>query len=238
MFGPIRGGRLAAAIVEQIRETIFAGRLLPGDRLPSERDLAKTFGTSPVVVREALHALEAGGLLQIRHGATGGAFVVELTHRPLTESLSMLLRMGKTTIAQITEARLVIEPEVVALAATRRQPEHLAALARNLEETSGKLDNLRDARLLNLEYHKLLVEITGNPFFIVCLSSLIDNLEGNTFYMDLHLGAVTDTLEFHREIYRAVERGQARAATVRMREHILHIHRRMSQGAREAVRRG
>lgn len=238
MFGPIRSGRLAAAIVLQIREAIFAGRLLPGDHLPSERDLARTFGTSPIVVREALHVLEAGGLLEIRHGATGGAYVMELTHRPLMESLSTLLRAGKTTLAQITEARLVIEPDMAALAASRRRPEHLAALVRNLEETATKLRNIREARLLNLAYHKLLVDITDNPFLTMCLSSLIENLEGNTFYMDINVGAVADTLEYHRQIFRAVERGNTRAAAARMREHILHIHRRMERGARLAAKKG
>lgn len=237
VFGPIRGGRLAAAIVAQIREAIFAGRFLPGDRLPSERDLAKTFGTSPLIVREGLHALEAGGFLEIRHGASGGAFVVEMTHRPLTESLSTLLRLGKTSLAQITEARLVIEPEVAALAATRRRREHLEPLRENLKETSGRLGSTREARLLNLGYHKLLVEITGNPFFTVCLTSLVENLESNTYYMDLNTGAVADTLDYHRRITRAVERGDAKAAAALMRQHILHIHRRMTRAERARRRK-
>ncbi|MGH8660841.1 MAG: FadR/GntR family transcriptional regulator [Burkholderiales bacterium] len=236
LFEPIRGGRLPAAIAEQIREAIFSGRLLPGERLPSERDFAKIFGASAVVVREALHTLQAAGLLEIRYGATGGAFVAELTHRPLTESLSTLLRVGKTTIAQITEARLVIEPEVAGFAAIRRRAKLLAPLERNLEETTSRLERKREARLLNLEYHKLLVEITGNPFFIACLCSLIENLEGNTAYMDLNMGAVTDTLEYHQRIFRAVKRGDAAEAAQQMRRHILHIHRRMAQAERAAQR--
>ncbi len=200
--------------------------------MPSERDLAKRFGASPVVVREALHTLEASGLLAIRHGATGGAFVVEMTHQPLTESLATLLRLRKATTAQITEARLVLEPEVAALAAARRRPYHLVRLARNLDETAAKLGSRREARLLNIEYHKLLVEITGNPFFTVCLFSLIENLEGKTFYTDLSIGAVTDTLAYHRQIYRAVERGDPRAAATQMRRHILHIQGRLERHKR------
>lgn len=237
LFEPIRGGRLAPAIVEQIREAIFSGRLRPGDRLPSERSFAKIFGASAVVVREALHTLEASGLLEIRYGATGGAFVAELTHRPLMESLSTLLRLGKTTIAQITEARLVIEPEVAGLAAIRRRAGLLAPLERNLEETATKLGSKREARLLNLEYHKLLVEITGNPFFTACLCSLIENLEGNTLYMDLNMGAVTDTLEYHQQIFRAVKRGDAAEAARQMRRHIVHIHRGMVRAKRAAAGR-
>lgn len=234
LFEPVRGGRLPAAIAEQIRKAIFTGRLVPGERLPSERDFARIFGASAVVVREALHTLQAAGLVEIRYGATGGAFVAELTHRPLTESLSTLLRAGKTTLAQITEARLVIEPEVAGLAAIRRRAKRLAPLERNLEETATLLDRIREARLLNLEYHKLLVEITGNPFFIACLCSLIENLEGNTVYMDLNMGAVTDTLEYHQRIFQAVKRGDAAEAARQMRRHIVHIHRRMARAGRVA----
>jgi DNA-binding FadR family transcriptional regulator len=237
MFEPIRGRRLAQAIVDQVREAIFAGRLLPGNRLPPERDLAKEFGASPVVVREALHALEAGGLLEIRHGASGGAFVVEMTHRALTESLSTLLRLGKATVGQITEARLVIEPEVAALAAARRRPEQLEPLGENLERAAAALDSTRDARLLNIEFHKLLVEVAGNPFFTVCLRALVESLEGDTLSLDLDIGEVTETLDYHRKIYRAIERGDARAAAGQMRRHIVQIQGRFERAERTRSRK-
>ncbi len=219
-----------------IREAIFTGRLHPGDRLPPERQLAATFAASPVVVREAVHVLEAAGLLGVRHGATGGVFVADFSHRPMTESLSTLLRLGKATLGQITEARLALEPEVAALAARRRRREHLAPLEENLEATGSRLTTIREARLLNLGYHKLLVDITGNPFFTVCLSSLIDNLEGNTFYMDVNMGTVTTTLDHHHAVYDAVRRGRAGAAAARMREHIQHIQQQLERRERRAAR--
>ena len=79
MFSPVNVDRVSQVIVDQIKLLIRDGRLQPGDRLPSERELCQRFGVSRVTVREALRVLEAGGLLAIRVGAHGGAF---LTRRP------------------------------------------------------------------------------------------------------------------------------------------------------------
>lgn len=237
-FIPVRSGRRSSQIAAQIREAILGGRLLPGDRLPPERALAKIFGVSPIVLREAIHLVEVSGLLEVRLGATGGTLVADITARPVTESMSTLLRLGKVTLAQITEARLVIEPEVAALAALRRRPAALADLQQNIDQTAVTLDSPREARLLNLRYHTLLMEVSGNPFFSMCLTSLIENLEGNTASMDLRVGAVVETLEHHREITRAVERGHERRAAQAMRVHLLYVQRQLARRERELRRRG
>src|SRR4051812_50019963 len=75
LFVPVAGTRISAAITEQIRRAILERRLQPGDRLPNQRELAERFGGSRVTVRDALRTLEAGGLLAIRVGASGGPFV-------------------------------------------------------------------------------------------------------------------------------------------------------------------
>jgi len=83
MFAKVSVDRVSQVIVDQIKLLIRDGRLTPGDRLPSERDLCQRFGVSRVTVREALRVLEASGLVEIRVGARGGAFVTT----PSTERL-------------------------------------------------------------------------------------------------------------------------------------------------------
>jgi len=234
LFVPLVSGRRANEVAAQIREAIFTGGLRTGDRLPPERELARTFHVSPIVAREAVHMLETAGLVSIRRGSTGGAFVAEVTHRPVAESLATLLRLGGATLHQVSEARLVIEPEIAAFAAARRRPEHLALLEHNLDETDASLASTRTARRLNLQFHKLLVGITGNPFLAVCLGALIENLENNAAYMDLALDAVASTRDQHREIYRAVRRRDAAAAAQRMHRHVLHMQRELERCARAA----
>src|SRR5437899_4764212 len=75
MFTPVRQSRASGEIVSQIERAIFAGELHAGDRLQSERELAEQFGVSRITVRDALRVLEARGLIRVKVGATGGAFV-------------------------------------------------------------------------------------------------------------------------------------------------------------------
>src|ERR671927_1736990 len=79
MFSRVNAGRISGLIVDQIRLLIRDGHLTAGDRLPSERELGERFGVSRVTVREALRGLEAQGLVAIRVGAHGGAFVTAPT---------------------------------------------------------------------------------------------------------------------------------------------------------------
>lgn len=72
---PVRGGRISECIKEQIKKAIYNQRLIPGERLPSEVEIAKVFKTSRVSIREALRTLELYGLLHIKKGAGGGTFV-------------------------------------------------------------------------------------------------------------------------------------------------------------------
>src|SRR5262245_46503853 len=104
LFSPVSLGRVSQVIVDQIRALIHQGRLRPGDRLPSERELCSRFGVSRVTVREALRVLEAGGLVDIRVGAHGGAFVTTPTHERLGEGLADLLRLSPLTASEVTEA--------------------------------------------------------------------------------------------------------------------------------------
>ncbi|MBI1893742.1 MAG: FadR family transcriptional regulator, partial [Candidatus Rokubacteria bacterium] len=115
----IKGPRASQEIAQQLRDAIYSGHLLPGDKLPSERELVRQFESSRVTVREAIRSLEMAGLLSVKRGYGGGAFVADVDLRPLKESFSTLLRLRKVTIAHLTEVRLLLEPHLAALAARR-----------------------------------------------------------------------------------------------------------------------
>ncbi len=122
MFKPVRVSRASADVVEQIKGEIFSGRLTAGDRLPSEKELAEQFGLSRVTIRDALRILESHGLVQIKVGAGGGAFVADPSVEPLTQTLSNLLRLNKISLGELVEARKIIEAATVELAAQRATP--------------------------------------------------------------------------------------------------------------------
>jgi DNA-binding FadR family transcriptional regulator len=95
MFRRVRVGRVSEEVVKQVQEAIFSGQLGPGDRLPPERELAEQFGLSSMSVRDALQTLESSGLVEIKVGSTGGAFIREPNFDPLRETLSSMLRSKK-----------------------------------------------------------------------------------------------------------------------------------------------
>jgi GntR family transcriptional repressor for pyruvate dehydrogenase complex len=127
-FNVVTPNRMSEAIVEQIRSLIRSNQLLPGDRLPSERDLGTKMGVSRVTVREALRVLEAGGLVDIRVGARGGAFVTSPSSTQLGSGLANLISTSPVTAAEVTESRQVVELGVIPLIVERATEADIADL--------------------------------------------------------------------------------------------------------------
>lgn len=138
--------RVSAEILQQLKSAILGARLRPGDRLPPEKTLADRFHSSRGSVREAIRSLEESGLVVVRRGFGGGAFVADTDLRHVTDSLSTLLRLGKVSIQHLTEARLVLEPRLARLAAER--------------VTEEELERMMDAETTrsNLAFHERLYE--------------------------------------------------------------------------------
>ncbi|RLB00563.1 MAG: FadR family transcriptional regulator, partial [Deltaproteobacteria bacterium] len=118
-----RRKRLYEEIAEVLKKAILSGDYRVGDKLPSEMELAERFGVSRLVIREAIRYLELSGLIEVRQGATGGAFVRELDSKIIRQNLSDLLFFRKISVSQLYEVRMYVEPEVARLAALRRTEE-------------------------------------------------------------------------------------------------------------------
>ena len=126
--------RVSETIARRIQRAISTGKLEPGEKLPAERDLAKKLSVSRVSVREAYRSLAELGLLSVKRGAEGGAFISDVDHQPVTRSLSLMLRLGRTSHEELTEARVLLEPPIARLAALRANAEDI----RRLEELVAK----------------------------------------------------------------------------------------------------
>src|SRR5256885_7517416 len=133
MFRAVRTPRVYEHIVAQIERAIYEGRLAHGDKLPPERQLVREFGASRVAVREALRALEHRGLVEVRQGSAGGYFIRELDDTPVVRDLSTLFRVGRVSLAQVAEARALLEPESARLAAPPATDHELQRLGECLE---------------------------------------------------------------------------------------------------------
>src|SRR6056297_3128640 len=117
---PVKKIRLYESIVKQIQHLINEGDLIPGQRLPPERELSEELGVSRTSIREALRALETMGYLESKVGVGGGTYVKEVTFSNIVSPFSATLLQNDDFIVELLEVRLVLEIEVARLAATRR----------------------------------------------------------------------------------------------------------------------
>jgi GntR family transcriptional repressor for pyruvate dehydrogenase complex len=162
LFTPVATGRISGDIVDQIKTMIRDGRLAPGDQLPPERDLTRQLGVSRVSVRDALRMLEAHGLIEVRVGARGGAFVTAPAPSLIGESFADMLRLGAASPTEVTEMRLVFELGLLPLACERADEDDFAALEEICERAEAALaagsHNVRVAAA----FHRRLAGCTHN----------------------------------------------------------------------------
>jgi GntR family transcriptional repressor for pyruvate dehydrogenase complex len=118
-------------IIEVLRNEIATGALVKGARLPNERDLALQFGVSQPTIREAIRALDAMGLVQVRHGS--GAYVVADTHGFVASSLQTLLQLEKVSILEVLEIRDVLADYSASRAVRYATEEEIARVQASLE---------------------------------------------------------------------------------------------------------
>lgn len=171
-FTPIKQVKASDEVFNQLKAAIFDSQYLAGDKLPSERELIETFSVSRTVVRESIKALEAHGLVEIKQGATGGAFVKQMTFERLTTATKDLFFLNQMSFKEICEARLEIEPMVARLAAEKCTDEFKDLL---LEACARENDSLEYPETVSLrsQVHYILADMCGNRFLTAIDKSLI-----------------------------------------------------------------
>lgn len=173
-FKTVKRDRTSRQIVAQLESAILRGQYRLGDRLPTERELAEQFGTSRSSVREALRSLEQIGLVVVRQGAGGGAFVSTPSAGLLSQTLHRLARLGEFDSTQLYAARRVLEPGIAAEAATRAAPEQIAELEATLAEVRALVESGADTAPASRHFHVQLAEATGNALLVLLNAALMD----------------------------------------------------------------
>ncbi len=226
-FTSVRGHRVSEDIVSQIKGAVFSGRLKPGDKLPSERELVEAFGVSRVSVREALHALANSGLLSVKQGMGGGYYIAAATTKQVSDSLSTLLRLGKASLDHLTEARLLLEPEMARLATQRASDKQVTELEDVLTEVEVLLNGNTLPAHHDLKFHRLIAQATENPVLILTVNSLMDLVEEEVSKLTLDREINTTNLTFHRRIVEALRSRNEEKAYRFMLEHVQEVQRQL-----------
>jgi GntR family transcriptional repressor for pyruvate dehydrogenase complex len=177
MFEAAKSNKISDQIVDQIRTAIFEGSLKPGDRLPSEKELVETFQVSRATLREALRSLEVLGFLEIRKGASGGAFVVEMDMQKAKECLTNFLHFKNLSLLDLTEVRVVLESYTTEKAAAIISDESLKRLKNVISESelARRGGRPNEYRKMEIEFHRIIGSVTSNPILMLLLD-FVENL--------------------------------------------------------------
>jgi len=212
-------------IISKIKKDILLQHYHLGDSLPREEDLAKEFGVGRAMVREALGVLKAQGYLEAKRGSGGGTFVCDLLHsQGVTTLLSDLIVMRSMSIKHLCDVRILIEPEAARMAALESTPgqlRHLGDLVykgRTTKDTSDRIN-------LDVEFHKQVCELSGNPFLALLMNNMMGFLKQFLDVLDNPTTYIHDK-DSHTELYEAIASHDHQTAYESMYLHVVTMKQR------------
>jgi len=228
---PIRTKKIYEEIVQQIKDLISEGNLKPGDRLPSERELSERLAVSRASVREALSALAALGVIDIRPGE--GTFIQNIRNNDIVQSLAMALLMDRKTVKELLEARQALESEAAFLAARRAGLDDLAKIAAILEDMRQDLEKGIIGEEADLRFHLSIAEATKNSVLARLMHTVSDTMRQalRTSRMSLYTNPGNPELLFeqHIAIYEAIKARNPRGARKAMNQHLIFVERELKK---------
>ncbi|MFD1910667.1 FadR/GntR family transcriptional regulator [Halodurantibacterium flavum] len=220
-FTPVtRPQHLPARIAATLTAQIESGVLKPGDRLPTEQALTRSFAVSRTVIREAIAQLRNEGLIETRQGA--GAFVIQRAARHIR--LDDARAMAPHAFRDLFQLRLPLEIEAAALAALHRGPQHLAQLDDAMARMTGGASG-EEVIEADLHFHRTIAAATGNAYFVQFLGAISDRILHTIIDSRVRQSPAEIAPHVHREhraIHDAILSGHAAAARAAMRAHMLH----------------
>lgn len=226
VFEPVETRRTFEEALEQIADKIRTGDIHPGDRLPSERELAAQMRISRPTVREAVKALAEAGVLEVRRGQTGGIFVrSELVPRELLRS-TWEVRISE--VSGVLEARRLLEPRVAQLAAAHAGEQDFAAMQKTIDRQKDLVgpDFLRHEDLflqLDMAFHLAIARATGNSTIVALMRNLLGKLEVARD-MAMHAPTVPEwTIDIHERTLESVRAADFDLIDTVMDEHLAQL---------------
>jgi GntR family transcriptional regulator, transcriptional repressor for pyruvate dehydrogenase complex len=211
----------AATVVESIKLMLSRGELKPGERLPSQRDLSARLGISVPTVREAINSLSDMGLLEARHGS--GTYVTALDPEQLMQPVRFALSLSGQGLAELFDARLLLEPAAARLAAIRRTEDELAGMRTCVESTTKKSVTQRQLLEADVELHDRIFRASHNHLLVALMGSIAAlGLESRQRTVTLP-SVRPQSQRDHERIVDAIAASDAGAAEAAMRDHISNV---------------
>jgi len=227
MFDSVKTNKVSQHIIDQIRNAIFEGRLKPGDKLPSERELTEKFKVSKATLREALRSLEVLGFLEIRKGVSGGSFVTEVDMTKARDSFTNFLLFKNLSLKDLSEVRLLLEPYIVEKATHAINKEDLGRLEKLIKDSEHAIKNgiAFESRKDEIEFHRIIASITGNPILMFILDFVENLLIDTKAILKPGREFSNKVLKAHKRIYSALLERNVKKVHEEMVKHIREVER-------------
>ncbi|WP_432535249.1 FadR/GntR family transcriptional regulator [Kineococcus arenarius] len=223
----MNGGTAPERVVTLLRDRIAGGKLVPGDRLPRERDLAADLGVSRSALREAIRALAVMGLLETRHGS--GTCVTALGPVDLLSNVGLVASvMPSGAVTELAEFRRLVEPPVAGPAAARATPQDLTRLEAVHAEMEQTTDPARYAEL-DSDFHRAVVAAAGNQVISAVFAALVLGDAWGRTWQGLTRDHVPErTRHDHADILIALQTGDSALALAVEQSHTAATSRHLS----------
>jgi GntR family transcriptional repressor for pyruvate dehydrogenase complex len=232
---PIRREPLATEIARRLADFLLSGQIAPGERMPSERDLAQAFGVGRSAMREAIKSLSLIGLVEVRHG--DGTYLRKSDGGFLPQVFEWGLMLGEPRTRDLVEARQKIEAIIAGLAAERRTGDDIAALRvalQRMEVASAPGGDPAEFVDADVRFHLQLAEAASNTALRDMLASVQALLRVWISRVIAATDPATSYIE-HTPIFEAVERGDPVAAQAAMESHMRSAAGRLERTLQEAA---
>jgi len=216
-FEAVRRDKVYEGVAKQI-ERLILKKLQPGDKLPSERELADLLRVSRSSIRDAIRSLELMGMVEPRQGA--GTIVREISSDAVVNPLAKALKRKEEAIAELLDFRLMLEPQLAARAATRGSAEEITEMEEILERQEKKMRAGESTVSEDSEFHYAIALASGNSVVLKVLDTLMDLLRDSRERSLQVEGRQHKSVAGHRRILSAIKKHDSDAAKMAMRRHI------------------
>jgi GntR family transcriptional regulator, transcriptional repressor for pyruvate dehydrogenase complex len=205
-------------VVNHVRSLLEKGTLQPGDRIPPEREFARTLKISRASLRTGIGYLAAMGVIKIRHGV--GTFISDGPPEFGKSSLSLMGALHGFQSWQLFEARIILESNLAALAAERGKEEHHAALAAQVAAMFASLENPSAYLIHDVLFHRIIAQASGNPILAAILETVTTSMYDKRRKTVERATDLRESAEMHREINRAIRARKPVEARRLMEKHL------------------
>lgn len=231
VYKQIKPKKIYEEVAEAILHMIQTGQLKPGDKLDSVQQLAENFQVGRAAIREALTALRAMGLIEMKQGE--GTYVREFDPAMLSFPISAAILMSKEDVAHLLEVRKLLEVGAAGLAARKRTEEDLRAMQSALAQMREVIGDEELGEKADFLFHMAIAEATKNPLLV----SLMNNVSGmmmetmretRRIWLFAKQTTTEQLLEDHIAIFEAIREQNIELAQERMKDHLGHVEKVLS----------